>query len=910
MVEIDIWADNPIITSTDNAGGSFLVEESPVLFPEIEVDEDSTVIKILEENGVSKVLMYTTEMIPVAEYENFVNVEEYEYGNVKVCKFSLTPLNSYVLRYLLLHMHPQIEVEVGKRLGEQANMVPKPVATLSDDKTNIYISIPLLKSYKTIMSKINAYPVKAGYYKANLNTFFELEHLSSIMETRFPRIFIHETLKEMNSEPIPGYDGSIDSLKYVPLSVLNYVNANKQFGASLKKDGSSIEEKFNKSGINNCYDLLLLLPKRYIDKSNPLTIDELIENEEFVLLGTILSVNTFSNGTGVYFEVADSKGSVVRASFFRQAWLTQKFKVGEQVLVSGKINYYNGFKSINGKTIEHADEASLIPIVPIYKQFASKGITTKVIMSATRELLSRLGSIKLPFYLKQGKRLDYGQAVQELHFPSSLENHNKALETLSYYELVYMQLLIQDEKLNNLNKPGIVQKGVKKLQAKAIKLLPFELTNSQKKSVLAINKSLHSDKPSNILLNADVGFGKTIVMQLAALESVDAGYQAVLSAPTEILAKQLYDKTIAIAESLKNYGDTVRVCFVSSSLKVKEKRVLKEAIKNGEYDIIVGTHMVLSAIDYYNIGFVCIDEEQKFSVEIRDNLLSSRSDGLIPDKITSTATPVPRSTAQVIYGDMDILTMDEKPPGRIPIITEWVEEEPQEFTLQSTNKVWDRIITEAEKGNKAFIITPLVEESDKIEASSVHATFDNLSKNALSHLKLSYITGRMKRAEIDENMQKFKNGEYDVMIASTVVEVGVDVPDATTMVILSAERLGGASLHQIRGRVGRSDKPSKCYLVSLGKNENSRRRIQSLVDNESGLKVAEEDLKNRGEGNVFGTKQVGKSELVFVNVMKHKHLIDDAKKEALDILNNDNSAIRTQALEDARIKIEKKENII
>jgi ATP-dependent DNA helicase RecG len=529
-------------------------------------------------------------------------------------------------------------------------------------------------------------------------------------------------------------------------------------------------------------------------------------------------------------------------------------------------------------------------------------------MAANRELLSRIKEIKLPVYFRQAGRMDYCEALTELHFPSSLDRHYEAVDTLAYYELVYMQLIIQETKEKSEVRPGIIQAASdRKLQVKAIRSLPFELTKSQKRAVVEMNKKLSGDSPSSTLLNADTGSGKTVVAQLACLRAVEAGNQAVLLGPTDILGRQLFATFEKLVKQLEGFGETVRIAYLGGNMKVRDKKPILKAIKDGEIDVVIGTHAVLAdSVEYKSLGFVAIDEQQKFGAEQRTKLLNTRSDNRVPDLLMQSATPIPRSTAQVFYGDMDMIELKEKPPGRIPIVTEWIQEDPVEISQQLVNPLWTDIQNEAAQGNQIFVITPMVSESDKIDAASVEKTFKNLKEISLPGLRIAYAHGQMKGDEQKTVMEEFRAKKYDVLVASTVVEVGVDIPDATRVVILSADRLGASSLHQIRGRVGRNSKPSKCYLVSLGKTENSQLRLQSLVDSEDGFEIAKVDLAIRGEGKMFSVEQSGRSEMIFASLSMHGDRITEAKDEAKRILK---SPFRALALQDGKNKFESDERL-
>lgn len=759
------------------------------------------------------------------------------------------------------------------------------------------------------MNKVNGYPTKTGY-RIEILRVLDLEKLSETMDSKLPKIKFARNVLQLNREPIIGFDGTLESLKDIPISSLNVVSANNQSWKALKSSKKTLDEKMQSIGIKTLYDMLFWLPKRYIDKSKPQDISDLIEGETAVIVGKIAETHEITaNRGGAVFTIQTNTGERIRTTFFNQKYLLNKFKLGNEVLVTGKFSLWNNKPQISGNTIEHDDADILLPIVPIYKQSPSKGITTYYLMSANRELLTRLGDIKLPPYFRQEGRMNYCEALSELHFPTSLMEHGKAIETLAYYELVHMQIIIQEAKNKSDLRAGLkMSEGKERLQAKGLKSIPFSLTTSQKRAIALMNSKLSENLPTSTLLSADVGAGKSVVAQMSALRAVDAGCQAVIVGPTDILARQLFQGFSKLLNSIEEkFGNKITIEFFDTSMKAKEKKEMLKRIADGEVSIVVGTHSVMSSVKYNNLGFVAIDEQQKFGAEQRSQLLSSRDDGAIPDILMQTATPIPRSTAQVFYGDIDMIELSEKPPGRLPIITEWVQEDPVEFTAQITNKVWTDITKEAEQGNQSFVITPLVSESEKIDSASVEKTFKNLSQMALSGLKIGFVHGQMKKDVQQEEMKKFRDKEYDVLVSSMVVEVGVDIPDATRVVILSAERLGSASLHQIRGRVGRNSKQSKCYLVSLGKTENSQVRLQSLVDSDNGFEIARADLEHRGEGKMFSTDQSGRSDMIFANLVKHRDKINVAKEEAQKILK---SPFRDIAIKDSKEKFQSEERII
>lgn len=1180
MTEIDLWEDEPLEFVQVEIEEPKKLEKSSII-PEV---SGKQIVITIDDNEIH---LFSKKDLTGGDFTNLIGMKEIPTeGNTNQYVTKFGQINAFVLRRALAGYENIISPEDGKKLAEAANKVPNPEGHLTEDGKHIEITVPGIKVYRDLLSKVNGYPTKTGY-RVDITRLFDLEAMSETMRTKFPKIEFDRRVLQLNKEPIVGFDGTLSSLKDLPISSLNVVSANGQSWKALKTSKQTLAEKIESMGIKSLYDMLFWLPQRYIDKTKPQDISDLIEGETAVVIGKITDTHELSAGRGgAAFTITTSTGNTIRSTFFNQKWLISKFKVGNEVLITGKFSWWNKAPQISGASIEHAEEAAVLPIVPIYKQSPTKGITTYFLMAANRELLSRLGDIKLPTYLRQEGRMNYCDALSELHFPSSLLTHYEAVETLAYYELVHMQILIQDTRNKSEKKSGLsMLEGESRLQARAIRALPFPLTKSQKRAVVEINTKFSEPLPASILLNADVGAGKglleteqiltptgyrllktiktgdkvigsngkattvtgvfpqgeqelaeivfndgtkittdlshlwtvkktedqngefskvistrelletneetyfsvngkpqwqipimsapfepinntkllvdsyelgksigsqaesssdidipeyyhhassqsriellqglldsngyllcedkvtffsnskklseslmylvrslggfsyshkenqvlirsnglfvpfkaekklygyravksamnvlasksivsvrkldekqkticikvsavdelfvtrdfivthnTVVAQLACLRAVDAGYQAVLVGPTEILARQLYEGFKRLLSDFNDaHGNSVSIDFISGSMKVRERKEIIAKVESGETRIVVGTQSAMTQINYENLGFVAIDEQQKFGAEQRSKLLESRADGLVPDIMMQSATPIPRSTAQVIYGDIDMIELSEKPPGRLPIITEWVEEDPNEFIEEMINPVWADIIDESEKGNQSFIITPLVQESDKIDSASVERTFKHLSAMALGSLNVGFVHGKMKQDDQQTVMKAFRNKEYDVLVSSTVVEVGVDIPDATRVVILSADRLGSASLHQIRGRVGRNSKQSKCYLVSLGKTENSQVRLQSLVDNDNGFDIAKADLELRGEGKMFSTEQSGRSEMIFASLSKHRERINEAKEEAQRILK---SPFKEAAIKDSKEKFESNERLI
>lgn len=814
---------------------------------------------------------------------------------------SLTATNAFVLRYMLANLKPTITPEAAQALKIAADKVVLPQVGLSEDERFLHLKLPAIALYRDMPARLGAYDVTGGM-RLSMGRLHDLEFLVDSMDSTLPKVAIPRSIRALISEPIPGFDGSLDSLKNIPISELNVVKANVvPYKAAKNSKPKSLAQRMEEFGIATLYDLLFWLPKRYIDKSNPQPLRSLLPDETAVITGTIASSSVVGGVGGTNFTIDIPGSTPLRVTFWRQNYLKKKFKVGQEVLITGKLGFYKDTPQLNGTSIEGAEEAALLPIVPVYKQSESRGITTTFLVSAMRELFSRIELIELPEYLKGDGRIDYYQALKELHLPSSLKKHRDVINSLAYYEMVTMQLIIQEQKEVSRSRPGIPQpKTSLNLQEEALKHLPFNLTRDQQKAVDEMNAKLADVIPSTSLLLADVGSGKTLVSQMACLRAVEAGYQAVLMGPTDVLSRQLHATFERLVAPMNNNPKTqVRIAYIGSGMKVAEKKKVLAAVKAGEVDVLVGTQSVISAVEYSNLGFVAVDEQQKFGAEQRSRLMNSRSDGRIPDIMMQTATPVPRSTAQVFYGDVDMIMLKDKPPGRLPIQTEWIQVDPFDIMNYLQDPLWEDVQHEASLGNQTFVITPLVKDQPLLDAASVEKTYETLKSKTLKNLRVGVVHGKMKKDEQQEVMQSFRDKKFDVLVASTVVEVGVDITDATRVIVMSAERLGSSSLHQIRGRVGRNSKQSKCYLVSSSESENSVRRLQSLVDFSDGFDVAQADLENRGEGTMFGENQSGAAEAIFASVTRHGQWTARAQQEARDILAG---PLRDFALEHAREK--------
>lgn len=880
MSEIDLWADDEL-------------DVDEIEIPEVNKGE---VAVLVEERNLTLFSLHDLKSRKAFSFLSELQAEQLDGG---VYRFRIYKNSGamFALRYALSGLKVKADEETLTEMKDLASKAPNPVAILSDDEKFIKIRVPRTPVYSDMMKNLAARNMGEGDYRITVAKAHDLNAYNQSLPKYVPRIVFSDAVTNLLYAPIPGFDGTLESLKSVPVDELSVIGSNAQTWKNLKQSKKTLAEKMGTMGISNLYDLVFFMPRRYIDKSTPQDIRDLIAGESATVLGNIVSVSSIGGIGGTKFKIEAHGGGQIDAVFFRQEWLQNKFHKGNEVLVTGKVGFFNRELNLSGTSIEHSAEAAILPIVPIYKQSESKGITTNVILNAQRELFSRLGDgLKMPPYFSKSDEISYSDAIRELHLPTSLEESKKSRELLAYMEFTQMQIVMQSLKETQAADLGLSNReGPTKLQRKAISSLPFTMTDDQKTAVSFLNEGMAAESPVSTLLSADVGAGKSLIAQLACLRTVEAGRQAIIVAPSTILARQLYETFLRLVEPLSTDVD---IRLLIGSTKAGERKKILRGLEEGTVQIAIGSVSLLSdSVKYADLGFVCFDEQQKFGVNHRTHILSQREDNRTPDFMMQTATPVPRSTAQVLYGDMDMIQLNEKPSGRLPIETEWLNERPQELLDQYAHPIWEDIKEEAAKGNQTFIITPLVNDSESIDAASVKKTHEVLKSGPLASLNLGIVHGQMKHEDSHAAMADFRAKNYDVMVASTAVEVGVDIPDATRVLILSADRLGASSLHQIRGRVGRSTKASKCILVSNTEVPASIRRLQALVDSNDGYEIAKVDLETRGEGTIFNVEQSGGSALRFGSILTHKHLIEAASNEAKRILA---SPLRDMAVKDAQ----------
>lgn len=635
----------------------------------------------------------------------------------------------------------------------------------------------------------------------------------------------------------------------------------------------------NEAGIENIEDLLYYIPRRYIDRSLIKRIVDCFSEEEVTIGGNIVSVKLVRRNR-VFLQVDVSDGTdVISAVFFGAAGYLQKlFHIGDYILLSGKVSVIRN-KQIVHPDFDFIDENSDIKsintgrIIPLYRStnslknngFDSRGFR-RTIKSAIEKYGSDINETLPMEIIKRYGLIRIDDALKGIHFPDTMEHAERSRVRLAFNEVYFFQyylLLIKKVNRNRFNKN---RTGTTDSIKSFLKMLPFELTADQKSVLNEIEKDLNSPFPMNRLLQGDVGSGKTIVAFASAFLAAARGEQTALMVPTEILARQHYET------ALKIFPDTVKVLLLTGSMSQKEKNRIYSDVSDGNTDIIIGTHtLIQSGIVFKNLGYIIIDEQHRFGVEQRGRL---RIKGESPDLLVMTATPIPRSLSMTLYGDLDVSYIRSKPANRIPIKT-------LAFPETRLKGVYNSIRNYVMQGRQVFYVLPIIEESEKIDLKSAVETYNQLKGEIFSDLSVALIHGKIPQNEKENLMLQFRNGEINILVSTTVIEVGIDIPNANVMVIEHSERFGLAQLHQLRGRVGRGEHQSFCILIHPEKiSEDARERIKILTESEDGFAISEKDLVLRGSGQLIGTRQHGYSEFEFTDLASDMNIILNARAEA------------------------------
>ena len=631
-------------------------------------------------------------------------------------------------------------------------------------------------------------------------------------------------------------------------------------------------------GINTIYDLIYYFPRAYDDRTNIKKIGELKFNEYVVLKATVMSAVNLTVRSGkkiVKAMVTDGTG-IMEILWFGMPYIKKSLKIGEEYLFIGQTKKSAVFQLINPeyKLFSGQQKVSENEILPIYS--SNKNIT----QNSLRKLVEKFLVNFLNYFeenipkelIKEYKIMERKSAIKNIHYPVSMKEIEEAKRRFAIEELLILELGILKNRfiIENSNSKNYEVEGKKEKVREFLSQLTFNLTNAQKKVIKEIYDEISNGKIVNRLLQGDVGSGKTVVAMVMLIYMAENAYQGALMAPTEILANQHY---LGIKERLEKIG--LRVELLTSSIKGKKKNEILEGIANGEIDIVIGTHSLIEDdVIFKKLGLIVIDEQHRFGVNQRNKL---REKGFLGNLLVMSATPIPRSLALSIYGDLDLSIIDELPPGRTPIKTKWIASD------EDLEKMYNFIYKKVNEGNQAYFVAPLIETSDKMALKSVDKVSEEIERK-FSNKKIGIIHGKMKAKEKDDVMLKFKNKEYDILIATTVIEVGIDVPASTIMTIYNAERFGLSALHQLRGRVGRGSKQSYCFLISNSITENSKQRLSIMEETEDGFRIAEEDLKLRNSGEIFGLRQSGFSDLKFIDIIYDVKTIKLVRDECIKYL--------------------------
>ena len=644
-------------------------------------------------------------------------------------------------------------------------------------------------------------------------------------------------------------------------------------------------------GIDTIYDLIYYFPRAYDNRSNVKNIGDLTFNEYVVVKASVMSVLNMPNRSGkkiVKAMITDGTG-IMEVLWFGMPYISKSLKVGEEYIFIGQTKKSNLFQFINPeyKLYKGQEKETAKEILPIYS--SNKSITQNNLRKIIKKFLENFLKYfeeNIPNDLVKGYKeiFERAQAIKNIHFPESVQAIEAANLRFATEELLILELGILKNRfiVDSLNTKKYEIEGKKEKVRKFLELLPFELTRAQKKVIKEIYDEISDGKIVNRLVQGDVGSGKTAVATVMLVYMAENGYQGALMAPTEILANQHY---LGMKERLEKIG--LRVGLLTSSIKGKKKTEILEAIANGDIDIVIGTHSLIEDnVVFKKLGLIVIDEQHRFGVNQRNKL---REKGFLGNLLVMTATPIPRSLALSIYGDLDLSIIDELPPGRTPIKTKWIAND------KDLSIMYDFIYKKVNSGNQAYFVAPLIETSDKMALKSVDKVSEEIERR-FSDKKIGIIHGKMKAKEKDEVMLKFKNKEYDILIATTVIEVGIDVPASTIMTIYNAERFGLSALHQLRGRVGRGSKQSYCFLISESTTENSKQRLSIMEKTEDGFIIAEEDLKLRNSGEIFGLRQSGFSDLKFIDIIYDSKTIKDVRDLCIAYLKKNKGKIKNEFL--------------
>jgi ATP-dependent DNA helicase RecG len=657
----------------------------------------------------------------------------------------------------------------------------------------------------------------------------------------------------------------------------------------LKGIGPKKAEAFASRGVRSVEDLLYFFPRRYEDRTDFSLISGLKEGlEQTIRVKVVTSGQRRSwrrRGFSITEALVEDPSDRLSCVWFNQPYLNQYLKPGTELILYGRLERYAGkvqmtnpeFEVISGETEESLNIGRIVPVYPAVTGLGQRSLR-RVVKEALDKYVSKIAEF-LPYELRSRNKLfNLAQSLINIHFPESPALQKEAYTRLAFEEFFIFQLPLAIRKLRRKESPGIAHKADTGLLGDFIKSLPFELTDSQKQVVREITQDMANGQPMQRLLQGDVGSGKTVVAAIAGIVAIGGGYQVAFMVPTEILARQHFEKIGSLVRGQGTENKGIRIGLLTSSLKDNEKEKLLGEIKSGEVDLVIGTHALLEGnVGFKKLGLVVIDEQHRFGVGQRAILPQK---GLYPDVLIMTATPIPRTLAITLYADLDISVITQMPAGRKPIRTEWITGFKREWLYELIRK-------NVSQGRQVYVVYPIIEESFALDLLSAKKMYAEFREKLFPGLSVGLLHGKLKPKEQERIMEEFKSGKVQVLIATTVLEVGIDVANATLMVIEQAERFGLSQLHQLRGRVGRGEYESMCVVVSDASGNDAKARLASLVKYPDGFKIAEEDLKIRGPGDYFGSRQHGLTGLRIGNPLTQMQLLKRAKEETVRLLNSD-----------------------
>ena len=654
--------------------------------------------------------------------------------------------------------------------------------------------------------------------------------------------------------------------------------------------GEGIARSLHGVGVTSVLDLISYYPRRYLDRTREATLGSLKVGEEGMVLVRVEKASTRRTRRGrtlVEVRVTDpDETESLNLVFFNQPWRQEQLSEGREAVLFGKVDQYRGRLQMTNPLVDLVGDRTG-RIVAVYPQSEAARLHSWEVDRLVAEALRRVMKIRgfadpVPVDVRNRYNLvGRSEAYHGIHRPSSMGEVAEARRRLVFDELLRIQLeLVERKHAMECGSAGVAHDISGAMVGQFVERLGFDLTDAQRRVIAELLDDMARPVPMHRLLQGDVGSGKTVVAVAVLLTAVQGGHQGAFMAPTEVLADQHH---LGVAELLN--GMTVPdpstllgsrpllVALLTSRTTAGERRRIVDGLAEGTVDVLVGTHaLIQEGVEFASLGAVVIDEQHRFGVEQRAALREKNRDGTVPDLLVMTATPIPRTAAMTVYGDLDVSVLDELPPGRIPIASSWESDE---------SPVWEAVREEVQAGRQAYVVCPLIEESEALEVRSAEDVFADLAEGELAGLRLGLLHGRVGRAEKEETMRLFRSGTIDVLVATTVIEVGVDVANATVMVVLDAARFGIAQLHQLRGRVGRSDYPGRCFLVGGAPTAEAEERLRAIVRTTDGFELAEVDLDLRGEGTVMGERQKGRNDLRLASLRRDREWVEAAREVAL-----------------------------